>query len=277
MNKKITSAFLAIILIFLILAAIGIYRSAQWQTFGLFSLVSVVWLIGVFVLIKKPTWSWFGLLLFLLSWGVFPLMSFIAKYVLPWSADSLLEQIDRKIWAGHILSDFLRYEEYPVFSDIITACYFFFYFLVVGSVIYFTINRKKAIGIVFFNAIITLYLIGFIGYICLPAAGPAFTISPQVGGGGQFTQSITKMVNDGVTGMDVFPSLHTAISLFIVGYLWQIGLRKISICIFPITLGTVFATIFLRYHYGIDMLCGVLIAIGMLFLSAQWLNNQQKT
>ena len=274
MKKMISNLYLLIVLILLLLAAYGILQSGPLQAFGLLGIVGVVWMICCVIGYKNPQWTWYGVLLFLLSWGVFPLMKFVSKYTLPWSADQLLSTIDQKLWQGQILAAYFHYEAYPVLADVISLSYFFFYFLVLGSVIYFAVRRSQHIGMVYFNAIILLYLIGFIGYICLPAMGPAFTSLPQHGGGGAITQWVTNSVNQGITGMDVFPSLHTAISIFIVGYFYQIGHKTLSIVLLPVVLGTIFATIFLRYHYGIDVIVGLILGFVILGLSRSWLKQR---
>ena len=71
------------------------------------------------------------------------------------------------------------------------------------------------------------------------------------------------IVKDGVTGMDVFPSLHTALPLFITAFLWRDGRRLAAILLAPVSLGIVVSTVFLRYHYGVDVLAGMLLAAAM--------------
>ena len=68
-------------------------------------------------------------------------------------------------------------------------------------------------------------------------------------------------MNDGITGMDVFPSLHTALPLFITAFLWRDGCCKTALALLPVSLGIVGATVFLRYHYGVDVLVGILLAV----------------
>ncbi|AOA56908.1 phosphatase PAP2 family protein [Acinetobacter larvae] len=271
MNTYIARLFLAIVLLLLILAGIAISQVGQIKDQFSLIAVSILWLCSTWLAIKKPQHANLGVLLFLLSWAVFPLLSFIAQYILGWSADPLLLQIDQMLWQGHTLAAYFQYEQHPVWADVISACYFFFYLLIVASVIYYALQRKTQAGKSFFNGLITLYSIGFIGYLLFPAAGPAFTILPQHGGGGVISQWVTATVNQGVTGMDVFPSLHTAISIFIVGFLIQTGHRKIGIALIPIVTGTVFATIFLRYHYGVDILFGLALSAIQLKISQRQL------
>ena len=273
MKKNISLSYLCISFVLLVLASIGIIQGQAYQSLVLLIIVSLLWITSFWLYRRHHQWSYFPILLFVISWGIFPLMKYIAKFVLPWSADHFLLKIDQSIWAGKTLSAYFHYEDHLILSDIISACYFFFYFLVLGSVIYFAVYRKAVKGQVFFNAILFLYSVGFIGYILFPAAGPAFTILPQHQGGGVLTQFVTQNVNQGVTGMDVFPSLHTAISIFIVGYFFQLGHKKLASLFTPIVLGTISATIFLRYHYGIDVIVGILLALTTLTLTKKWLSQ----
>ena len=74
MKKMISNLYLLIVLILLLLAAYGILQSGPLQAFGLLGIVGVVWMICCVIGYKNPQWTWYGVLLFLLSWGVFPLM-----------------------------------------------------------------------------------------------------------------------------------------------------------------------------------------------------------
>ena len=104
---------------------------------------------------------------------------------------------------------------------------------------------------------------GFAGYFLLPAAGPAFTVLPDAGAQGFIAPHVIAIVKDGVTGMDVFPSLHTALPLFITAFLWRDGRRLAALLLAPVSLGIVVSTVFLRYHYGVDVLAGMLLAAAM--------------
>ena len=110
---------------------------------------------------------------------------------------------------------------------------------------------------------------GLAGYLLLPAAGPAFTTLPDQGAGGILAPAIIAIVKDGVTGMDVFPSLHTALTLYITAFLWRDGKRKNALLLAPVTAGTIAATIWLRYHYGVDDLAGLALALAALYGSRE--------
>ncbi|WP_431221863.1 phosphatase PAP2 family protein [Serratia sp. L9] len=64
--------------------------------------------------------------------------------------------------------------------------------------------------------------------------------------------------------MDVFPSLHCGISLYILGYLLLQRHIGTSLLMLPVVAGLVLATLYLRYHYGIDLIAGALLACAVL-------------
>ncbi|WP_286146096.1 phosphatase PAP2 family protein [Shigella sp. FC1967] len=71
-----------------------------------------------------------------------------------------------------------------------------------------------------------------------------------------------------------FPSLHTGDHTFIfVGFfLFFSGYRKTAYCLFPILIGLILATVYLHYHYGIDVIVGTLLALCVLYITCK--NNK---
>lgn len=74
------------------------------------------------------------------------------------------------------------------------------------------------------------------------------------------------LVRMGSTGVDVFPSLHVAVSLFILGFDFRHNKRRFWIFLIP-CVGLWCSTLYLRYHYLIDVLCGVLLASWALWIA----------
>ena len=127
--------------------------------------------------------------------------------------------------------------------------------------IYYALRRHTPAAARFYNGLIGIYAVGLAGYLLLPAAGPAFTTLPDQGAGGIIAPAVIALVKGGVTGMDVFPSLHTALTLYITAFFWRDGCRKTALALAPVTAGTIAATLWLRYHYGVDVLAGLLLAL----------------
>lgn len=210
--------------------------------------------------VKRPA-RWLGVGLFALTWTAFPLFKII-RPLIPWEADTVLVQVDSLLWGGRILPAYFRFESAPLAANVLAGCYFLFFPQVLGAVMYYGWKQR----VDFFNRLLLGYLVGFVGYFALPAAGPALTTLPHGTISGSVAAQVSRIVADGVTGMDVFPSLHTALSVFITAYFWRDGKRRLACALVPVTVGIVLATIYLRYHYGVDVIAGLLLAAGLLMV-----------
>jgi membrane-associated phospholipid phosphatase len=208
--------------------------------------------------------DWQGTLQFVACWSNFFSFKAIRQYWIDTPADGALLALDRAIWRGLSLPEHFYGIEQIALSEVLSAAYFCFYFVVLLPVIWFSIRRRDSEARVFFLGLSYLYLIGFAGYLLVPAGGPymAFPdVFPYPVQGGAMTAFLTARVAEGITGMDVFPSLHSGISLFVLGFFitarQREGYRWAVILLSPVVLGIIVATVYLRYHYGIDLLAGL--------------------
>jgi membrane-associated phospholipid phosphatase len=123
--------------------------------------------------------------------------------------------------------------------------------------------RKCIVGL------FVLYGLGFIGYTVLPAGGPyRFMTFDQPLQGVWLLDATFKSVNDGSNGVDAFPSIHFAATLYLLMFDWQHARRRFWILLGP-SLLLWFATMFLRFHYFVDLVGGAIIAV-IGWLTAQW-------
>jgi membrane-associated phospholipid phosphatase len=116
------------------------------------------------------------------------------------------------------------------------------------------------------------FLVSYVGYFFAPARGPRFLLDAL-----QSYELRGLWLFDGLRGLldsiesahyDCFPSGHTEMTILA----WW-GSRTISPVLFrsmfAYTLGVIFATVYLRYHYTVDVLAGALVA-GALILMTPW-------
>jgi membrane-associated phospholipid phosphatase len=87
--------------------------------------------------------------------------------------------------------------------------------------------------------------------------------------GWHFTQWNAAMVRFGSNGVDVFPSLHCAISSYMLFFdrwhkKWRFRLYALP-CV-----GLWLSTIYLRYHYFIDVLVGFTLSASVLYCVRRW-------
>ena len=152
----------------------------------------------------------------------------------------------------------------PWLTDLLSLAYLSYYFLpvVLIAILYF----KKNPGL--YPAIFVLslgYYLSFIGYILFPAVGPRYAMTSfyTIPLEGSF---ITDWVRDGLNAIehnkrDCMPSGHTQIALTVL-YLAYRYERAAFYLFFPFVCGLVLSTVYLRYHYVIDLAAGTALAVG---------------
>jgi hypothetical protein len=109
------------------------------------------------------------------------------------------------------------------------------------------------------------FTVGFAGYLPVPAVGPAnahpnlFAAPLPEGMLGRF---IGALIAKGTSVYDVFPSLHILRPCILLDHDWRHVHRRFWVMIGP-SLGLLPSTVYLRYHYGVDLIAGFLIFIAL--------------
>lgn len=147
--------------------------------------------------------------------------------------------------------------------------FYFGYFLVLAvhvvPILFFSRDRR-VLG-EFTLGMLLIFCIGHTVYMLVPGFGPyramgeAFqTPFPR----GVWLDLVMNTVNSGGALKDIFPSLHTAAPLFIALFSYRYRARLPYRFTWPfvafISLNIMLATMFLRWHYLIDVVAGVLLA-----------------
>jgi membrane-associated phospholipid phosphatase len=153
----------------------------------------------------------------------------------------------------------------PWLTDILSLAYISYYFIpVVFIFVLYLRNRMveldRSVFVLAFG-----YYVSFIGYILFPAVGPRYALTHiySVSLDGSW---ITNFVRNTLNALehnkrDCMPSGHTQIVLMVL-YLAYRYQRFLFYLLFPIVCALILSTIYLRYHYVIDLLVGVALAIG---------------
>jgi hypothetical protein len=178
--------------------------------------------------------------------------------------DRVLESLDRTIW-GQTPAEFLQAWVHPVWSEILSGAYLLFFpylFLSLWRYLAGPVGRAQA----FCSGFFTIYGLGFLGYTLIPAAGPWLAFPERFSvplTGPWLTPLNDAVVRAGSNQVDVFPSLHLGVSVFLLGFDWRHHRAGFRILVVPCALLWV-STLYLRYHYSVDLLAGaVLAAVGL--------------
>ena len=216
-------------------------------------------------------------------WYVAPLilvtfkeLYFMIKPIRQQDYDYLFIEIDRWMF-GTDPTHFLYQFSHPVITEILQIVYGSFYLLpLLLGLLLLKNKRYLAMDFAVFCVIYGFYL-SYIGYFALPGIGPRFTLhnfeTMNEDLPGLFlTNTLREFVNAGesipsgtpnpaeVVQRDVFPSGHTMITLIIM-YL-SVRLKSRSKYFFvPVGSLLIIATVYLWYHYVIDLIAGMVFMI----------------
>jgi membrane-associated phospholipid phosphatase len=178
--------------------------------------------------------------------------------------DASLQHIDTLLF-GRPLPQLLDGWGHAVVSEAASVCYFllFPYILLSCARQLVRLRRAPAEAKGFFAGLFLAYAVGFVGYLLVPARGPWLAMPdgfshPVVGG--WMTALNRAVVARGANGVDVFPSLHVAASAFMLFFDRGFARWRYRLYL-PAAVGLWFSTLYLRFHYGIDVIAGALVAV----------------
>jgi len=188
--------------------------------------------------------------------------------------DATLLAMDRWL-LGETPAVFLQNLATPWLTEALSLCYIGFMPLLFFSLLRYFFRNRELLG-EFYTGLFTVYGLGFLGYLLVPAAGPWITypeIFSRELAGGPITALNNIMVVQGSNRVDVWPSLHSAVSLFILGFAWRRHRRQFYILLLPVT-GLCISTLYLRYHYFIDVVSGIALAGFALYESGRYARHR---
>ena len=173
----------------------------------------------------------------------------------PGHVDTLLQTLDLKVF-GLSPPHWLAGRFGPLPTEVMSLCYgLFFPYLLVSTIGFLFAPAHKARA--FYTGLFTLYAAGFTGYTLLPALGPYATMAfdTAVHGYGT-TRLLLATVPFGTNHADAFPSLHCAVTAYLLGFDLLAGSRRRAVwCAGPVAVLWL-STLALRFHYGVDVLAG---------------------
>ena len=208
---------------------------------------------------------------------IFDSLGPLIRAVNPHDKDAWLIAFDRRLFGFDPTVALERFAT-PLLSDVLTFCYalYYFYPIILGGLLYADDRRAGRTGPDrtfrrFAFVIVAVFYVSYIGYFLVPAVGPRFTIAhalplPR----GTVAESIDKTLNFLERNKrDCFPSGHTMVvtAVLLEGARRS---RKTFLGFLPFALGLVAATVYGRYHYAVDVLAGLALAIVTVPL-ASWL------
>ncbi|HLO25866.1 MAG TPA: phosphatase PAP2 family protein [Geobacteraceae bacterium] len=149
----------------------------------------------------------------------------------------------------------------PLLTGLLQFAYISYYFIPISlGVVLIARGRFGEFEEVLFGILLCFYL-SYAGYLLVPAIGPRFTLSHLQTADLQvypFIETIQDTLNTlEKNKTDAFPSGHTAVSLMSLYYAWKEREKKLFAGLIPVVTGLIISTVYLRYHYVIDVIAGI--------------------
>jgi membrane-associated phospholipid phosphatase len=199
----------------------------------------------------------------------------------PKDIDPTLIKLDYMIFGAHP-TVMLEKIVIPVLTDLLQLAYATYYFITVSfGVLLFVKHQRKELDKSVFMILLCFYL-SYIGYILFPALGPRFYLKSiqTVPLKGLLVADPIKDFLNKLEGIkrDAFPSGHTAVTVLVLYLAYRFQRRFFWICL-PIVSALIFATVYCRYHYVVDVIAGLALTLLTIFLGEwyyRWWSKKQE-
>lgn len=201
------------------------------------------------------------------------LLRAILPVVRPDSLDAQLLQLDLTLFGVEPALWLERFNTRPVVEWF--SFFYYSYFFICGGYMLLALFLRKpgrhtteyAVGTAM------VYCIGQLGYMAVPGHGPIVALRHLFHGpidGGFFWGLVHNVVQAGGAMKDIFPSLHTAGPLWFALYAFHCAKTDrrflwLAVVSLFFSVNIIISTMFLRWHYAIDVVAGVTLAV-----SARW-------
>jgi membrane-associated phospholipid phosphatase len=212
--------------------------------------------------------GWYPLLLIGLTYKE---LTYLIPRIHPRDFDAALAAIDYRMFGVNPTVWIERFT-WPPLTEVFQLTYSTYYLLpvILGVVLW----RKKRFDRFFFWVFVLMFgfYLSYLGYIAVPAIGPRFLSSIAEAQTKPLTGlwlflPVRQMLDhaEGIT-RDCFPSGHTELTLLVLFYAYKLHRRSFWFFL-PFGVGIILSTVYLRYHYVIDVAAGALLAVAVVVVA----------
>lgn len=278
-QKRLRSADSVTIIYQLLMLALIFLHFRVIQNAALFSVFHLAVILLLVFLPKLPQNRVFD---FLRYWNpilIIPInfteLHYLVHTVHPQDMDAFLIAFDKMLFGIHS-TVWLERLTHPVLTEYFQIVYTTFYFLpIILAVLLYRSERLKDFD--FFGMIMVYgFYLSYIGYFLMPAIGPRFTLDhlQSIPLQGVFLTEGIRHTLDSLENIqrDAFPSGHTAMTFLTMYYAAKYH-KKYFYILLVIGSSLILSTVYLRYHYVVDVLGGIAMAFVVIW-TAPWLYDK---
>ncbi len=218
----------------------------------------------------KPVHILYTFLPILIIPVIFDSLGDLIPWIRPRYFDDVLIRIDHGLFGVHPTVWIERFI-HPMLTNLLQIAYSSYYFIPISLGILLAVRKKhKDFDEAVFGIVLCFYL-SYIGYLLVPAIGPRFTLEHMQTM--DFRESPIAVAIQNIlnrlenTKTDAFPSGHTAVALMTLYYAWKCKEKVLFWILLPVVSALVISTVYLRYHYVIDVVAGILLVAVTIYLA----------
>ncbi len=183
--------------------------------------------------------------------------------------DAYLALTDLQLFGRHP-SIVLGQHAPPWLVELLMICYYSYFILALalGVALYWR-GRRRAFD-EFVLALALFYSVIYALYLAVPAIGPRYFLAHEFHEpltGVFLTPYLDALMRTTPFNRDCFPSGHTGATLIVLTYAFRYD-RRVFWALLPLGMGLIAATVVGRYHYGIDLISALPIALVVVSLAS---------
>ncbi len=195
---------------------------------------------------------------FLLNY-FYPETSYLNNILIENDFDGFVSNYEQSVFGCQPSIEFCKNFPNEWFNELMNICYFSYYFFVVFVCVVLLVKNRRQSYRGIFMVMFSFYLY-YIIFCFIPVVGPQFYFSP-VDATVPSPYFFGKLMHyfqvkiEQPTG--ALPSSHVGI-IFILAYLSYKHLRKLFYIILPFAIGICLATVYIKAHYAVDVIAGLI-------------------
>lgn len=195
--------------------------------------------------------------------------------------DQLLIKWDRELF-GVNPTEWIYKFSHPLLTEYLQIAYFSFYFLPILHAVELYARKKDYNFYIFTGTILFSFYFSYMLYVVMPAIGPRFIIHEFMAMDQQLpglwlTTFLRDIINSGgaipkgaanpenFVNRDCMPSGHTMVTIITIILVYKNN-SKFRHLILVLGISLIIGTVYLRYHYVVDLIAGILLIYPTLWL-----------
>lgn len=175
--------------------------------------------------------------------------------------DGIIYSIEQQAFGYQPSIEFSRTFPQQWISELLYFGYFSLYLMTFGVTLVFFLKKPKSVERIIF-LIITSFFIYYLVFIIIPVVGPQYyfqTPLNEMEDSGFFSSAVKLIQHYGEKPTGAFPSSHVGMVLIYL-YLSYRNIRWLFWVILPLFILIIFATVYIKAHYVVDVIAGLISA-----------------